>query len=408
MTNSQKLGLRCSEIRSRLNEISGLEGAAFTDEIRSEADTLGTEYLDTETKWRAATVAEEDAAQAAGSQFAGGTSEDRAYRELTGKANIGRVFEAVLEHRSVDGADAELQKHHGLAPNQIPVELLRAPVEEHRAVTPSVTNVGTTQQAVVQPVFSAGVGAFLSIDRPQVAMGDAVFPVMTVRPDPTLGGPHADSTNVPETTGGFDADLLGPERIQASFIYPRKDAARFTDLDSSLRMALNMGLEEKLDYEAIAGDEGLLTGTKLANHNSNATAAFADYLSRFAYARVDGRFAAQTTDVRSVVGVTTYAHMGVSYRSDNADYTVLDSLSAKTGGIRVSPHVPVAVSNKQNAVIRLGSRLDMVQPVWQGVTIIVDEISLAGKGEIEITAVLLMNTKILRADGFHKQQSLLV
>ena len=38
-------------------------------------------------------------------------------------------------------------------------------------------------------------------------------------------------------------------------------------------------------------------------------------------------------------------------------------------------------------------------------TIIVDEYGeLAGKGEIEVTAVLGMNTKILRADGFHKQQ----
>ena len=100
--------------------------------------------------------------------------------------------------------------------------------------------------------------------------------------------------------------------------------------------------------------------------------------------------------------------MGVSYRSDNADFTVLDSLAKKTGGVRVSPHVPVADQNKQNSVIRLGSRRDMVQPVWAGVTIIVDEVTLSGKGEIEITAVLLMNTKILRVAGFHKQQSLLV
>ena len=407
MTNAQTLAMRCSEIRQRLNEISGLEGDAFTDEVRQESDKLGTEYRDVETKYRAALVSEGDDAHIAGSQFgAGDSAEDRAYRELTGKANVGRVFEAIMEHRAVDGADAELQKHLGLAPNQIPLDLLRAPVEEHRAVTPSVSNVGTQEQSVEMPVFSTGAGAFLGIDRPTVAMGDAVFPVLTTRP--TVGGPHADSTNVPDTTGGFDADLIAPERVQAAFIKKRTDAARFAGLDSSLRMALNAGLEEKLDYEAIAGDEGLLTGTKLANHNSNATAKFADYLSRFAYARVDGRYAAQTTDVRAIVGVTTYAHMGVSYRSDNADFTVLDSLAKKTGGVRVSAHVPVAVSNKQNAVVRLGSRRDMVQPVWSGVTIIVDEISLAGKGEIEITAVLLMNTKILRVEGFHKQQSLLV
>ena len=43
-------------------------------------------------------------------------------------------------------------------------------------------------------------------------------------------------------------------------------------------------------------------------------------------------------------------------------------------------------------IVRLGSRRDMVQPVWAGVTIIVDEVTLSGKsGEIEITAVMLMN-----------------
>ena len=94
--------------------------------------------------------------------------------------------------------------------------------------------------------------------------------------------------------------------------------------------------------------------------------------------------------------------MGSVYRSNNADYSVVDSLMAKTAGVRVSAHVPaVSVAHKQNSVIRLGQAPAMVQPVWQAVTIIVDEYGeLAGKGEIEVTAVLGMNTKILRADGF--------
>ena len=104
MTNGQKLALRCSEIRQRLNEISGLEGEAFTDEIRQESDKLGTEYRDTETKYRAALVSEGDASLTAGSQFlAGGSAEDRAYRELVGKADVGAIFAAAVEHRATDG-----------------------------------------------------------------------------------------------------------------------------------------------------------------------------------------------------------------------------------------------------------------------------------------------------------------
>ena len=71
MTDSQKLSLRLSEIRQRLNEIGGLTGADFTDEIRSESETLQTEFRDTEIRWRSAEIAESTIEpQAAGSEIA--------------------------------------------------------------------------------------------------------------------------------------------------------------------------------------------------------------------------------------------------------------------------------------------------------------------------------------------------
>ena len=48
MTNSQRLSVRLSEIRQRLNEIAGLEGDAFTAEIRQESDKLQAEFADKE------------------------------------------------------------------------------------------------------------------------------------------------------------------------------------------------------------------------------------------------------------------------------------------------------------------------------------------------------------------------
>ena len=191
-------------------------------------------------------------------------------RALCGRGNVGEIFTAVMERRSVDGANLEAQQAFGCGPNQVPLDMLRL---EQRAVTPSIGNVATEEADVLAPVFASGAGAFLFIDRPTVPMGDAVYPVLTTRP--TVGGPHSDDTDVPETTGGYDADLLAPERIQASFIYKRIDAMRFAGLDPSLRMALNMGLEEKIDAEAIAGANGLLTGANLANHNVAAVTAFA-------------------------------------------------------------------------------------------------------------------------------------
>ena len=50
-------------------------------------------------------------------------------------------------------------------------------------------------------------------------------------------------------------------------------------------------------------------------------------------------------------------------------------------------------------------RADMVAPVWEGVTIIPDEVTKAANGQIVITAVMLHAVKILRTDGFYKQQT---
>ena len=253
------------------------------------------------------------------------------------------------------------------------------------------------------PVFAAGVGAFLGASRPTVPSGTVAYPVLDQRPD--VGGPHTGSESVDETTGSFSSSLLTPGRVQASYFYKRVDAARFPVIDLALRQALNGGLEEKLDQELIAGTEGLLTGTNLANHAAAAVTTFAAYLSAFGHSRVDGRFASALSDVRAVAGSATYAHMGNQYRSTNADYSALDALDRKTGGVRVSAHVPSVASKKQNAVIRLGMHdRAALQVMWDGVTI-VDEITKAKTGEVAITAILLVATKILRADSFYKQET---
>ena len=400
MKESIKHALALSETRERLNVITALPDADVTDTIRAEEGTLAAKLPALEQEYREALRSESEA----DTHVTAPDAETRERVRLVGRANVGAVIEAVLEHRSADGAEREAQQAFGLAANQIPFDMLRGPALETRAVTPAPTTVGAQQSEILQPVFALGVGAFLGIDRPTVDMGDAVYPVLTSRP--TVGGPHADSTDVPDTTGAYDADLLGPQRLQASFTYRRVDAARFRGMDQSLRAALNSGLEEALDKELVVGAAGLLTGANLANHAAGAAVtAFADYLSAFCFARIDGRYASAQGDLRVVLGAATYAHAGGQYRSNNADYSALDALMSKTGGVRVSPHVPPVASSKQNSVIRLGARRDAVQPVWAGVTIIVDEYGdRAGAGEIEVTAVLLANTKILRAGGFWKQE----
>ena len=44
--------------------------------------------------------------------------------------------------------------------------------------------------------------------------------------------------------------------------------------------------------------------------------------------------------------------------------------------------------------------MDAVAPIWEGVTIIPDEVTKAATGEIVLTAVMLHAVKVLRSDGF--------
>ena len=173
-----------------------------------------------------------------------------------------------------------------------------------------------------------------------------------------------------------------------------------------MRQNLSAGLSDGLDAEVVAGDNGLLEGTNLANHNVSAVTSYALYRSQLGYGRVDGRFAASIADVRLVMGAPTYGHAAGQFRSNNAgDRAAVEDLMAVTGGVRVSAHVPAVASNKQNVIVRRGMARDMVVPIWEGITLIPDEVTKAKSGEIVITAVMLHAVQILRAGGFYKQQT---
>ena len=395
MTNAQKLALRASEIRTRLAELAAIE--EITDPQREEIATLRTEYVDVESRSQAAIIADDEP------KVVETGTEKREMDALIENASIGQIFGATLEHRATDGQTAELQTELGLAANQIPLALLRDPEVRATGVTPAPGDVGATQAEIIPAVFPQSCAAFLGVDIPTVGVGEAVFPVLSTSAD---AGVPAENAEQDETAGAFTADVLSPGRLQASFRYSREDRARFMGMDSALRMNLSDALSDKLDQQILNGDEGLLNGSNLANHNVSTETTHPLYLTQFGFGRVDGEYAATAEDLRMVVGTGTYAHMGGTYRTGNtADYSVLERLLAITGGIKVSAHVPAASANKQNAVIRLGMRRDMTAPIWEGVTLIPDEITKAAHGQIVLTAVMLHAVKILRAGGFYKQQS---
>ena len=391
-----------SVIRSRVLEIRALPDDKLTTELRAERDTLDKKYAEGEIKFRASLKAMQT------EQEKGVTvidAEARELRQLTERASVGDIYLAAIEKRQTAGEVAELQKHHGLGSHQVPLEMLRInrSVEQRAAATVPGSIGDASQAEVITPVFASGDGAFLGIERPTVPVGDSTHPLLSTAP--VVAGPFSNSSDAAQTDAVFVANNLSPERLSASYAFRRSDAARFRSLDASLRLALNGGLQEALDDQAISGTDGLLTGSNLGNNNVNATTTFALYLSGLLYGRVDGRYARSPGDVRVLVGQPAFNHASGVYKDASTDETAAERLQARAGGLMVSAHVPAIASKRANCVSRLGmERGAAVQPMWQGVSLIVDEFTRSTQGGIVVSAILLANFAITRAAQFAKQQ----
>ena len=387
MTPAQKLTLELTESRKALSEHIAIAEAERAEDWSDKLSTLTRAVANKDIELTAARLLEPEPSERRDD------AEGRELRSMMERANIGNIFTAVVEHRATEGVEAELQQHYRIGPNAIPLALL-----ETRAVTPAPTDTGASQQPILQPVFHEGDAAFLGVDMPTVPVGDSVYPVLTNRP--TVGGPHKDSTSVAETTGAFTAEVLEPSRLQASFFYRRTDAARFAGMSEALRQALSSGLSEALDKQVVDQVVSDVGRTAAAAADD-----FASYRKRYVYDQVDGRFATVEGDIRLLVGAATLAAMSGLYRSNNADDSAVDSLRRISGGLRVSPHVAAVASSKQDVLVRKGMRRDAVAPLWQGVSLIADEVTKAATGEIVITAVLLAAFKVIRTDGFARIQA---
>ena len=388
MTEKQKVEVRLSEVKKGLNELGSKTELA--DEDRAQFDKLKTEYGDLEVRYQALTISEGEPEKVE----TRGTPEKRERTELEKRCNVGSIFSSVMEHRATEGAERELQKELGLTDNQIPLCLI-----EHRAITPAPTETGQMQSSIIPAVFPMGAAAFLGVDMPTVAVGDAVFPVLT---NNVPAADFAEAADVAETTGSFTAEVLTPRRIQASFFYSREDRARFAGMDEALRMNLNDALSSGLDKYILAKTAlGLLDFGTDPTPGTEET--FATYRAAI-FGEVDGRYAMTAADVCTLVGGDTFAHMSLKYRGNAADDSALDSLMMKSGGVRVSAHVPAkSNANVQQAILARGKQYrHAVAPIWEGIQLIPDEVTKAASGEIVITAVMLMNFKIIREAGFKR------
>ena len=202
--------------------------------------------------------------------------------------------------------------------------------------------------------------------------------------------------------------MAQPRRISGAFKFTVEDAARLSGMEEALRANISAVLSDELDKQAINGSgtgDGTLNGLLNILTDPAAPAANAETFARYvsaAASHVDGLFAVELAGVRQLVGVQTYGHMAGTFRA-NEDATMAEAwLMQRTGGVRTSRRIAAPASNIQNAIIRrsnpAGDRV-AVMPVWEGLQMIRDPYTNARKGEVALTALMLVGDVIVLRGG---------
>ena len=423
MTPAQKIQLRLSQVRARLNEISGLEGDAFTDEIRTEAAALQTEYADLEVRNQAAIVAEGEPETR---DLDGPDAEMRERIELRSRAQLTNYLTAAIQGRAVAGAEAELQAAAAIG-GGIPLELWDVPVEERQdAATGAPGTVGVNLDRIRPAVFANSIAPRLGIEMPRVESGTYASATITtsLTADSEGKGDAAEAT-----AAAFTVSSVTPKRISARLGIRIEDVAAVgqANFESILRENLSLVLSDELDDQAINGV--FIDGTnndlngifQSLTDPSPAPSAVTDF-DAFAAAHaggVDGLWSNGIKDVSIVVGPDTYKLASRTFQTAanyKGEMSAAAYAMANSGGFWTNKRMPDAgtfltVDNIQQAILyRMGRSMmggggamrTAVCPHWNEISI--DDIySGSAKGERFFTMHVLLGDVILVQPDAYEQ-----
>ena len=372
MTNAQKITIRLSECRQKLNELLQVDDR--TDEQQAELEKLTGEVQKLEPEMRAAIAAEPDP-QVTTTQTENVDPETRERLELRGRARLGNFLQAALRGRVLDGVEGEYcaaafgsTLRGGYV--DVPLDLFEAdrPREVRAdAATVAPTTVGVMHQPVQPFLFAPSIAPTLGIEMPTVASG--TFAASTITTSLTAGtkakGGAAESTAAELTVVTSTVKRIsGRLSLQAEDIA----AVGVPGFESSLRENLSLVMSDKFDDQAINGDGSgnNLTGLiKRLTDPDNPTAVVDwDAFNAVFADQIDGLWAMTCMDVAILAGVATYKKSVKTFRdsagnnpNDLGETSAAAYLMANSGGWRTNKRMPAAASNIQTGIVYRKGRM---------------------------------------------------
>ena len=412
MTKAQRLTLRLSEIRQRLNEIAGLGDGDLTDEIRAETDTLTAEFRNAETQHRAALIAEgEEQRQAAGA-FGNDDGEPAEVRALLDRVRIGDYLAPAAAGSGVAGVPAEIAAalevptagaSGGVA---VPWAVLGRGIErrsapERRAFTSTGNNDGPElQRPILQRLFGPGIMDTLGVRMDSVPAGRTEWPLIAagVAPAQVVEGTAAAAA----VAATFNYANLRPKRLTGRYEFTHEIAASVGDVEQALRRDLADAIMSAMSNAIVNGEavdpgdastaanvRGFLTAIT-APTAPTAEAVYADYAGSHA-ALVDGLHAEMEGQVSSVVGVESYRHAASVYQAGSGE-SGSEALMRRSMSCMASSYIPAAAGTpaiQEGNIFHASGpngggvmRGDSVAAIWPTLEIVRDIYSQASQGVV--------------------------
>ena len=399
MTNAQRLEVRASKIRSRLNELSGIETGELTEETRSEMDSLEIEYADVERQKRAAILAG-DTPEIPEPETA--TSEQREIDALIGRAEIRSYLTAAASGVSVTGAELELRQAvlgDDAPETYMPIDILLDMGDgELETRADAVTNVSASiahaQSNIIGRIFAETAGAYLGVQRPSVPTGESHYYALA---SGTTADVREDGAAIDALVATFSDISVAPVRATARYLFGVESTARIQGFEEALRADLRAVLGDKLDKLALNGQEAVTNVSPAVEGiireltdptDPTDQATWTDYLSLYP-AQVDGMTSMDGSNVRLLVNPATYKH---AHSLQVATSGELLGRVLPAGRFRTSANMPETASATGVATVlsyTASARTAYVQPVWRGIRLIRDVYSKAAEGQVALTAIML-------------------
>ena len=395
MTNAQKIQIRQSQIRERLNEISNPE-TELTDENKAEMNSLMVEMSELEPRLRAAITAEQETIESRND----GTSENSPLDDLRQRASVSEYLRQAVHGQPIEGACKELNQELGITAVRGQGGGVLMPVEQLalRADVPNTTLTGadadsTNRRPIFSRLFARGVLEAMGIRIDSVPVGLIEYPILTDATDPEM---TAENTDGPDTVAAqWNSEVLKPKRMISRYEFTAESIATIPNLESALSSDLQMSITSQMSKEALTGDgtganvRGLDTAITFPNDPSGVVN-FTDAI-QFGLSAIDGLHAESEADISVVLGPATYRKVAGILQTSTTE-NAFDVLRRRGTTVVTSAHVAAPALNIQKGYIHAGrdmARGDSIAAVWPAIELIRDPYTKAASSKTIITAVML-------------------